>query len=153
AAATGAEQAITAGGTLKIEAEADSRTLGERVGQGARVTLGATTIEQAGSIDLPGGVLTFQASGSNPDAVAIRFGAGSSTSVAGYTVSGPDGFEAFGSAGSVTARARQGRVEVLGSLDASAARRSDGSPGRGDGGSIALQAYGAGGALSFSEQR
>jgi filamentous hemagglutinin family protein len=149
-AASGAQQSLAAGGTLRVAREPGSRTLGEAVGQGADVALQATTIAQDGVIDLPGGRLTLHAAGSAPDAVAMRFGAGSLTSVAGFRLSAGDGFVAYGAAGSLLAAAGQGRIAVQGTLDVSAARQADGSPGEGDAGSLTLTASGPGGALQLT---
>jgi filamentous hemagglutinin len=131
-------------GVLRVQAEPSSRSLGERVGQGAEITLSARQIEQAGRIDLPGGRLALNASG---DAMgpadptdAIRFAPGSTTSVGGYRAQGPTGFAVSGPAGQMDARASNGTIAVLGALDASAV-------GEGDGGRISLQANGAGGAV------
>ncbi len=150
-ATQGAEQSLLApAGTLRIATEAGSRTLGERVGQGARLTLAAQTVVQNGTLDLPGAVLAVQASGASSSEAALTFGAGSLTSVAGFTLAGPEGFDAYGRAGSISASATQGRIDVLGTLDTSAARRADGSAGDGDAGALALRATGAGGTLVLS---
>jgi hypothetical protein len=50
------------------------------------------------------------------------------------------------------ASAAQGRIELLGTLDASAARRSDASLGEGDAGRVSLKATGAGGQLVLSRR-
>ena len=149
-AATGTDQSLAASGTLRIAAETGSRTLGERVGQGARLQLSGATVVQQGVVDLPGGSLALGAQGTQAGAAAILFDAGSQTSVAGFTLPATDGFEAFGRAGSLQARAALGRVDVLGTLDAGAARRFDGSLGLGDAGSIVISATGAGGQLVLS---
>ncbi len=149
-AATGASQSVSATGVLAIGTEAGGRTLGERVGVGADIRLSANSIVQNGQIDLPGGQISLQAGGTSSDGVAISFGGGSSVSVAGFSVSGPGGFTTDGTAGRIQASAAQGRIEVLGTLDASAARRSDGTQGEGDAGSITLLAAGNGGQLVLS---
>jgi len=146
-ATTGANQGLTAKGTLRIGGEAGSHTLGEQVGQGAKVMLTGATVAQDGVIDLPGADLTLRASAGDSTAATLAFGTGSRTSVAGFRFSGSDGSSADGAAGSLLARAEAGRIEVQGTLDASAARRADGSLATGDGGQITLQAIGGGGAL------
>ena len=150
-ATSGAQQSVAAAGQLLVARESASRTLGERVGQGAAVQLSASSVRQQGVIDLPGGDFSIQAQGVDSASAAIRFGAGSVTSVAGFALSGPDGFEAFGRAGRLSASAAQGPIEVFGTLDASAARRPDGSAGAGDAGRVALNAAGAGGQLVLSQ--
>ncbi len=145
-ATSGAAQSLVAAGLLRVAPEAGSRTLGERVGQGATLQLSGQTVQQQGRIALPGGNLTLQASGADSDSAAIGFGVGSSTSVAGFTLTGPLGFDAFGRAGNISATATQGRIELLGTLDASAAPQ-----GSGDAGRITLDAAGAGGALLLSQ--
>ena len=153
-ATNGAEQSIAAGaGSLRLATEAGSRTLGERVGQGAAVTLSARTVEQMGVIDLPGGRLEITAQGSNSGSAALTFGAGSHTSVAGFTLGSPQDFEVFARAGTIAASAAQGRIELFGTLDASAARRANGSAGQGDAGRITLGAAGAGGQLVLSQRQ
>ncbi len=147
-AATGAVQSLTAAaGILSIEREPLGRTLGERVGQGADVSFSARRIDQSGWLDLPGSRLSLLASGDGGNEPALRFGAGSLSSVAGFNVQATEGFVAYGSAGSLSARAETGTIAVLGTLDASAARHADGSAGQGDAGSITLAASGAGGGL------
>ena len=99
-ATTAAEHTLQAdAGTLTLRRSAGSRTLGERVGQAAAVTLRAREVVQDGSIDLASGVLDIMASGRSADAAAVRFGAGSQSSVAGFSVAGPDGFVVDGPAG------------------------------------------------------
>lgn len=144
-AASAAEQTVTAGGTLHIAAQAGSRTLGERVGQGASVSLAGATVQQDGRVDLPGGLLTFNATGAAADAAAVSFGSGSVTSVAGFALTPRDGFTAYGTAGRIDVQAARGRIEVQGSLDASAAAA-------GDAGRIALTAAGDGGELRIGAQ-
>jgi filamentous hemagglutinin len=152
-AANGAQQSIGALGDLVLATEPGSHTLDERVGQGASVQLSARTVQQRGWIDLAGGSLSVQASGTDVDGTAIRFDAGSTTSVAGFAVGGADSFEAFGHAGSIHARAATGRIALLGTLDASAAQRSDGSVGEGDAGRIRLEASGSGGELLLEQMQ
>jgi filamentous hemagglutinin len=150
-ATTGAQQALVAGGELLVEREASSRTLNERVGQGAAVNLSARHINQQGVLDLPGALLSLRASGDTSEKAAISFGAGSLTSVAGFALSGPDGFVVYGNAGNVQAQATQGRIDVLGTLDVSAAKLGDsnsGKRGEGDAGSITLQAAGTNGQVT-----
>ena len=147
-AGTGVQQSLAAAGLLRVAQEAGSRTLGERQGQGAAVQLSAGTIRQDGVVDLPGGQLVLQAAGA-PDAVAISFGPGSLTSAAGFRLDDGKGFTAYGTAGSVQASAVQGRIAVQGTVDVSAGRQADGSPGEGDAGSLSLTASGAGGALQL----
>jgi len=139
-AGSGAEQAVAAGGTLRVAAQAGSRTLGERAGQGANVSLSGATVRQEGRIELPGGLLTIAATGDAADTAAVSFGAGSLTSVAGFALTPLDGFTAYGAAGRIDVRAAGGRIDLLGTLDASAAAA-------GDAGRIALAATGAGGEL------
>jgi len=142
-ATTGAEQSLTAGGLLHLGVEAGSRTLGERVGVGASLQLSGTTLQQDGRIELPGGNLALLASGGPANGTTLRFGTGSLTSVAGFVLSGPNGFNPSGAAGRIEAEATTGRIELLGTLDASAA-------GSGDAGRITLRASGDGGALGLS---
>ncbi len=148
-ATTGADQSLVAdAGTLAVLTQAGSRSLGERVGQGARVNLQALTLQQDGRLDLPGGVLSLAASGSADEAIALSFGAGSITSVAGFALPVFDGFEAFGTAGTLRASAAQGGIRVAGRLDVSAATRASGTAG--DAGRIELNAAGAGGSLQLT---
>jgi len=146
-ATSAAQQSIVAQGDLMVTPLAGSHTLGERVGQGAAVRLQGHTVAQSGLIDLPGGALSIQASGTRPDGTAIRFDAGSRTSVAGFVIHTPREDAAFGSAGTLRVDAALGRIAVLGTLDASAARRSNGAAGDSDAGRIALSAAGIGGQL------
>ena len=152
-AAVGAEQSISAdAGRLSVAAEPESRTLGERVGQGAAVRLSGRTVQQLGTIDLPGGKLAIDAKGSTSATAALTFGPGSRTSVAGFELQGSqEGFEAYGQAGSLSATAGLGRIDLLGTVDASAARRTAGGAGTGNAGSIALTAVGAGGQVLLSQ--
>ena len=148
-ATSGASQTVQASaGELRIDTLPGSRSLGERVGVGAQVTLSGATVTQAGTVDLPGGMLTLAATGT-PAAgqSAVQLAAGSTTSVAGYVLPGHNGFEAHGLPGSVQVTAAAGSIAVLGQIDASAARRPDGSRGTGDAGQVALSATGAGGTL------
>ncbi|MCA3243142.1 MAG: filamentous hemagglutinin N-terminal domain-containing protein [Rubrivivax sp.] len=147
-ATTAADHALRAdGGRLSLAAPAAARTLGERVGQGASLLLSAQRVQQDGRLDLPAGVLTVAAAGTVADAAAVRFGAGSSTSVAGFSVAGPEGFVVDGPAGRIEVTARTGAIELLGRLDASAALRSDGRRGEGDAGAVVLRAAGEGGTV------
>ncbi|OYV01854.1 MAG: hypothetical protein CFE45_02985 [Burkholderiales bacterium PBB5] len=145
-ATTGAEQTLTAAGALRVATEAGSRTLGERVGSGASITLAGATLAQDGRIELPGGQLSLQASSGEATDANLRFGAGSLTSVASFTLDSGDGLLADGQAGRLSASTASGRIAVLGTLDASAAARSGGT---GDGGRISLQASGDGGTLQL----
>jgi|GEM_PF-5314040 len=149
-AATGAEQALEAAGVLRLDNAAGARTLGERVGQGASVLLSADTVQQDGRVDLPGGVFAMQALGVATGQAAIRFGVGSITSVAGFAMTGSEGFTAYGAAGEIRAVAAAGRIEMWGLLDVSAAPAPDGGAGLGDAGSITLSAPGGGGLLSLA---
>lgn len=152
-AASGASQQVqAANGTLRLDTLAGSRSLGERVGQGAQVTLSGARIEQAGRLDLPGGLLDLQATGTAAGD-GIVFGAGSSTSVAGYVMPGHDGFEAHGLAGTVSATAAAGNIAVAGLIDVSAALRSDGSRGSGDAGQVSLSATGSGATVTLDGGR
>ncbi len=149
-ATTAADHRLQAdGGTLSLATPAAARTLGERVGQGAALQISARRVQQDGRIELPAGVLSIAAAGPGAGAgpAAVSFGAGSSTSVAGFSVAGPNGFVVDGPAGRIDVVATTGSVELLGRLDASAALRSDGSRGAGDAGAIVLRAPGAGGTL------
>jgi len=149
-ATTAAEQSLAAPtGRLQIALEPGSRSLGERVGAGAAVSLTGQTVKQDGRIELPGGRLAIAASGSG--AVTVGFGAESSTTVAGFAVRAADGFEAYGQAGEIQVSAAQGAIELLGRIDAGAARRADGTAGTGDAGGISLMATGAGGQLLLSK--
>ena len=151
-ATTGASSEIKAdAGTLRTGAAAAARTLGERIGQGASVALSARQIAQDGRIELPSGLLDFTAAGVGAGAATIKMGATSTTSVAGFSVAGPDGFVSDGAAGRIQVRVGSGQIELLGRLDASAALRTDGSRGAGDGGAIVLQATGLGGALVLAD--
>ncbi len=146
-ASSGASQTLMAGDTLHIGAAAGARTLGETVGVGAALALSGATVQQGGRIELPGGQLQFLAEGRRADDVALGFGAGSITSVAGFALQGRSGFTAYGTAGSVSATAGIGRIELLGTVDVSAARRADGTAAEGDAGSLRLLANGDGGTL------
>lgn len=136
-----AEQAIASTGVLSLTRAAGGRTLGERTGQGASLALAAARIEQQGQIELPGGLLSFEALGvAGSPLPAIRFGVGSISSVAGFALQGAATWAADADPGAIAVRADRGSIELLGTLDAGAAPR-------GDGGSIELRASGAGGAL------
>jgi filamentous hemagglutinin family protein len=152
-ATTGASQVLAAdAGLLRIATEAGSRSLGERVGQGAQVQLQAQAILQAGRIDLPGAALHLHASGSAAgEAAALQFAAGSLTSVAGFSATAGTGLQVFGQAGTLTAQADAGAIAVLGRLDASAAPGLAGGWSGGDGGSLLLQASGSGGMLQLAD--
>jgi filamentous hemagglutinin len=139
-ATSGAQQAVSAPqGLLTIDHEPGARTLGERVGAGATVAFVARQIEQLGHIELPAGDLRLQAAGGAGIETALRLAPGSTSSVAGFVLPNPTGSEPFITAGRIEASAAQGRIEWLGSLDAS-------SP-RGDAGSVTLRAAGAEGEL------
>ncbi len=151
-ATTGADHAIAAdAGTLRVGTPTSARTLGERVGQGAALSLSARRIVQDGRIEVLAGLLDITAAGDGADSTALSFGATSLTSVAGFSVAGPDGFVVDGRAGRVQATAGSGAIQLLGRLDASAALRPDGSRGEGDAGAIVLQATGAGGTLVLAD--
>ena len=151
-AGTAAGHALKAdAGTLRIDTLAGGRTLGERVGQGATLSLSARQIVQDGRIELPSGLLEFSAAGAGAGSAALSFGTASTTSVAGFSVAGPDGLEVDGAAGRVRVVAGSGHIALLGRIDASAALRADGSRGEGDAGTIVLQAAGAGGALVLTD--
>jgi filamentous hemagglutinin family protein len=139
-ATDGAEHTLRAEGALRIVAEAGGRTLGERVGLGATVALQGASVQQGSVIELPGGRLAIASHGSDAGATAVRFDAGSRTSVAAAALTAPGGFTAASGAGAIEVRAASGAIELAGTLDASAA-------GAGDGGSVALHAFGPGGAL------
>jgi filamentous hemagglutinin family protein len=141
-AQTAAEHVLAAGGRLDIAAGESGRTSGERVGQGARLTLDAVTIEQAGRIELPGGSIIVQASGTAADRAAIRFAPGSLTSAAGFALQAQPDWTVHGDAGRIEARAAQGRIEIDGRLDVSAS-------GAGSAGTLVLAAAGAGGRVAF----
>lgn len=145
-AATGADQVLRAAGTLALAAEPGGRTLGEVAGLGARVELLADQLLQDGRIDLPAGQLLLRAVGSALDAgePALRFGAGSVTSVAGKALLGDLGQPAWVQPGTLQATATAGRIDLLGTLDASAAASPLATV---DGGAISLQAAGSGGSL------
>lgn len=144
-AGSAAEQQVAAGGALHIAVQPGSRTLGERVGQGASLSLAGATVQQDGRIELPGGLLTLAASDAGSDGTAVRFGGGSLTSVAGFALVPTEGFTAYGSAGRIEVQAARGRIELLGTLNASAAAA-------GDGGRIGLAANGEGGELLIGAQ-
>ncbi len=147
-ATTAARHTLAAdAGTLRLGSLALARTLGERVGQGAELGITARHVVQDGRLELPSGGLSIDAAGSAADTAAVRFGDGSSTSVAGFSVASPSGFEVDGAAGRIAVTARSGAIELLGRIDASVGLRADGRPGEGDAGSIELRAAGAGGAL------
>lgn len=153
-ATTGAQQSITADGTLRIAADSAARSLGELVGAGAVVNLTGRTVQQDGVIDLPGGTLNISALGNAEGQAAdeaLRFGAGSLTSVAGFSRLGSNGAQADGLAGQLNASAAKGWISLLGTVDASAALRSDGSRGEGDAGSVSLSASGEAGELRVSQ--
>lgn len=145
-AATGADQVLRAAGTLGLAAEPGARSLGEIAGLGAQVALVADQVLQDGRIDLPAGQLRISAAGTAPAAgePALRFGAGSVTSVAGAALLGDLGQPAWVQPGTLQATAGQGRIDLLGTLDASAAASAAAAV---DGGAIRLQASGAGGSL------
>ena len=136
-ASTGAEHSLFAATSLRIATEAGGRTLGERVGQGADIRMAAPALQQDGLIDLPGSRLSLQTLGVGSG--SLRFGDASVTSVAGFTL-GSGSAAAYGTAGSLQASSELGNVEVAGTLDVSAARRSDGSAGEGNAGSLGLSA-------------
>ncbi len=140
-----AEHRLGAGGALTIGAEAGARTLGERTGQGALLTLVANRVLQQGRVELPGGLLTIDAAGSG-GGVAVSFGAGSTTSVAGFVLQGGAGWTTAADAGRVQVQARQGAVLLGGLVDASAAPAAAGG---GDGGRVTIEASGAGGRLDI----
>jgi len=151
-ATTGAKHEIGAdAGTLRVGTPTSARSLGERVGQGAALSLSARRIVQDGHIELLAGLVDLAAAGDAAGSTALTFGAASVTSVAGFSVAGPDGFVVDGRAGRVQATAGSGAIQLLGRLDASAALRPDGSRGEGDAGTIVLQATGAGGALVLAD--
>jgi filamentous hemagglutinin len=136
-----ANQALQSTGELSLTRPADSRTLGERTGQGGTLLLSASRIEQQGRIELPGGQLVLQAQGAaGSPRPAVTLGAGSVTSVAGFALQGTAGAPAYADPGSVLVEAAQGAIEALGSLNASAAPQ-------GDAGRITLRAAGPDGTL------
>jgi filamentous hemagglutinin len=151
-ATSAAEHRLSAdNGSLRVALESGSRTLGETVGLGADVTLRGQTLVQDGHIALPSGALTLQAAGTTADAVALRLGAGSTTSVGGQALDNGRGFIADSLAGTLALQAGLGAIELQGRLDARSARRADGTAGEGDGGRIRISAGGEGGALQIGE--
>ena len=152
-AESGAEQRLVADtGRLVVAREAGSRSLGELVGLGAELTLSAQTLHQGGVIDLPSGALSLQASGSEAGAAALTLDAGSRTSVAGLALDNGRGFVVDSPAGAVQLQAGRGAIVLDGALDAGTARRSDGSPGEGDGGRVLITAAGDGGTLQLGPE-
>lgn len=144
-ATSGAEQSLQAAHQMNITRAAQAHSLGERVGQGAKVKLAAQTIVQDGVIDLPSGMLSLQAAGTSADSAAITFTSGSQTRATGFGIQAQDGWTVYGSGGRIAAQADQGRIDVLGKLDVSAAAQ-------GDAGSIALSAAGEGGKVVLTQQ-
>jgi filamentous hemagglutinin len=151
-ATSAAEHTLQAqAGTLRVAVEPDARTLGETVGLGASVSLQAQTLLQDGHIVLPSGALSLQAEGAGAASLALRLGAGSTTSVAGQALDNGRGFIVDSPAGTLALEAGSGAVELSGGIDAGVARRPDGQLGEGDGGRIRISATGEGGALRLGE--
>lgn len=151
-ATSAAEHALQAqAGTLRVAVEPDARTLGETVGLGASVALQAQTLLQDGHIVLPSGALSLQAEGAGAASLALRLGAGSTTSVAGQALDNGRGFIVDSPAGTLALEAGSGAVELSGAMDAGVAPRPDGQLGEGDGGRIRISATGEGGALRLGE--
>jgi filamentous hemagglutinin len=140
-----AQHQLSAARTLGVSVEAGARTLGERTGQGASLMVQAAQVVQNGHIELPGGLLTIDALGTSGP-VAVSFGAGSTTSVAGFLLQGGASWATAADPGRVQVSARQGAIVLDGRIDASAAA---GSGAGGDGGRIAFQASGSGGRLDI----
>jgi hypothetical protein len=143
-ATTGADQRIDAGGSLRLDQPAGARTLDERVGQGAAVSLSGRSVDIGGRVDLPGGRLQVQAQGATGDAAALTLRAGAVLAATGFTLDNGAGFVAAGTPGSITLQALSGRIDLAGTLDVSAT-------GSGDGGSLRLTATGDGGTLRLAD--
>jgi filamentous hemagglutinin len=133
-AATGADNGVDAStGLLRIDRSANAHTLGERVGQGARLSFEGQRIEQAGWIDAASGRVAFQAGGAAGRSDSIVFEKGSVTSAAGFDQKVTDSYAVQGDAGRITATAGSGDVVLDGKLDVSGV-------GQANAGSIALNA-------------
>lgn len=145
-ATTGADHGVTAGGEVTIARPADSRALGEQVGVGATLHFAGTRVVQKGTIDLPGGRIEMEASGSGGEAVAVEFAQGSVTRAGGHMTEAQDGWQLYGDGGAIAVKAGQGAIAVNGLLDVAALA------GGGDGGEIELEATGAGGALRLGDR-
>lgn len=157
-ATSGADSALRAAGDLAFKLARDARTVNERVGLGARLAVEGRTIQQGGIIELPSGVLSFQATGvAGSSEAAIQFlntdpatGRELKTSVAGVAIPAQDGWTVYGDAGSIQATAVNGFIEVQGLLDASAALGPDGQR-HGDAGGLSFSATGEDGQLKLGD--
>lgn len=146
-AANQATAALTAGGAFSLNASGTPS--GASPGAGAQVSIAAASINQAGQMILPSGVLQLTASGGSSD--AVHFASGSSTDLSGrsstidsVSISTPGGMmnvkvpnggvvldqnasvnvsapSSAGSAGSITISAPAGTVALQGSLQGNAA--------------------------------
>lgn len=126
---TAADQSVTAGGLLNIGRPTAGHSLNERVGLGGKLTLTAEQIVQRGTIELPGGQIKLIANNSAGAAQGIELAAGSITRAGGFATTLPKEGELFGDAGWIDLIARQGAIEVNGTLGV-AAEAEGGNAGR-----------------------
>ncbi|WP_200383445.1 filamentous haemagglutinin family protein [Rhodocyclus tenuis] len=111
--ATGAEQSVKAGGVLTVGRPDKGRTLGERVGLGAKLSLSGERVVQNGTIDLAGGQLTINAANTAAAKYGVEFGSGSVTRAGGFSVAA-DEWTTYGDAGSIKVTAAKGDIKVDG---------------------------------------
>ncbi|WP_184415182.1 two-partner secretion domain-containing protein [Rhodocyclus tenuis] len=132
-ATSAADQAVAAGGVLTINRPDDGRTLGERVGLGAKLSLSGERVVQNGTIDLAGGQLTINAANTATARYGVEFGSGSVTRAGGFSVAA-DEWTTYGDAGSIKVTAAKGDIKVDGIVGVAALA------GGGNAGSLSLSA-------------
>lgn len=120
---TTARQSLDSKGVLTI-AQADAktaRTLGDRVGAGAKLSLSGQRVVQGGTIDLPSGQLAITGRGQEgkPDMDTVVFAAGSNTLAKGFVVGEGEAWATTAPGGSIKATAERGRLVLGGLLDVS----------------------------------
>lgn len=124
---------------------AASRTLNDRVGAGASLTLSGQRVVQAGTVDVASGAIQVVGRGSQDSRDTVVFETGSVTKAAGWTASAGT-WSANANGGSIRAEAQQGDLLVRGTLDVSAPKSTATGVESGVAGSIALKAAGQGNA-------
>lgn len=118
---TAARQSLDSGGVLSIrQADAKTaRTLGDRVGAGAQLSLSGQRVVQSGTIDLPSGQLNITGRGQVGNIDTVVFDAGSKTLANGFVVGEGQVWATTAPGGSIKATAEQGRLVLGGLLDVS----------------------------------
>lgn len=141
--ATGADQGVVADGVLTVRRPTNGHTLGEIAGHGAKLALSGERVMQNGTIDLPGGQLTFTAANTAGATFGIEFGTGSVSRAGGFSVTTADDWTNYGDAGSIKVSTAKGAIKVDGVVGVAVLA------GGGNAGSLSISAAGALGGLEL----